>query len=92
MSWGDLDTEVKVMTKEDTAAKFEVKHSWLCGGIVLKLEDPEAADNIELFKVSVSLIYFWYFSLNMLVENFFSEFQLIEKTFLFRRSGRGHSR
>ena len=71
MSWGDLDTEVKVMTKEDTAAKFEAEHSWLCGGVVLKLEDPEAADNIELFKVSVTLIYFWYFSLNMLVENFF---------------------
>ena len=91
MSWGDLDTEVKVMTKEDTAAKFEVKHSWLCGGIVLKLEDPEAADNIELFKVSVSYLFLVFLIKNAGRKIFLFEFQLMRKL-LFRRSGRGHSR
>ena len=52
MSWGDLDTKVKAMKKEETEEKFEAKHNWLCNGIVLKLEDPAAAGNIELFKVS----------------------------------------
>ena len=52
MSWGDLDTEVKAMNKEETEEKFEAKHSWLCNGIVLKLDDPAADGNIELFKVS----------------------------------------
>lgn len=52
MSWGDLDTKVKAMKKEETEEKFEAKHSWLCNGIVLKLDDPAAAGNIELFKVS----------------------------------------
>ena len=51
LGWGDTDVQVKAMHSVDTSSKFEAKHQWLCGGIVLKLENPSAPDNIELFKV-----------------------------------------
>ena len=52
--WGDMDTDVKAMSLDETTSKFETKHQWLCGGIVLKLEDPAGLENTQLFKVSIN--------------------------------------
>ena len=40
-----------MMDEEETRAKYDTKHQWLCDGIVLKLEDPAGQHNNELFKV-----------------------------------------
>merc|ERR1719232_1971403 len=51
LGWADAsDSEVKMMDVEETRAKFDTKHQWLCDGIVLKLEDPAGQHNTELFK------------------------------------------
>ena len=52
LGWGDAsDGEVRMMDEEETRAKYDTKHQWLCDGIVLKLEDPAGQHNNELFKV-----------------------------------------
>ena len=56
LGWADAsDSEVKMMDVEETRAKFDTKHQWLCDGIVLKLEDPAGQHNTELFKVIIIL-------------------------------------
>ena len=40
------------MSLEESAAEFSAPHQWLCGGAVLRMEEPAAKDNMALFKVN----------------------------------------
>lgn len=41
------------MSLEESAAEFSAPHQWLCGGAVLRMEEPAAKDNMALFKVNI---------------------------------------
>ena len=53
LSWVDPDTDLKQMKLEETSKLFKSSpHSWLCDGMVLRLAEPGAEDNTDLFKVN----------------------------------------